>query len=106
MELYLNSCVPEEVEEIASWGILDGVTMNPTMVAAKGGDFVANFKRICSIFPTRVFTQVVSRSADAMVEEAKHLNSLGPNVAVKIHANVEGSGRFARSRKAPTFPCA
>ena len=44
MKLYLNSCEPGEIRELIPWGILDGVTMNPSMVAAINRDYVRNLK--------------------------------------------------------------
>ena len=90
MEFFLNSCEIEEIEEIYDWGILDGVTINPTMIAVHGGDFVKNFKTICRAVPVKVFAQVVSQKRNDIVEEAGKLHSLGDNVVVKIHCNVEG----------------
>ena len=57
MKLYLNSCEPAEIREIAQWGILDGVTMNPTMVAAINRDYVRNLKEICAIADMDVFAR-------------------------------------------------
>lgn len=99
MEYYLNSCVVEEVEEIFDWGILDGVTMNPTMMAAQGGDFVETFTAICRVAPVKVFAQVVSSKAPSIVEEAKRLSALGGNVVVKIHCSVEGIKAIARLKE-------
>ena len=90
MQLYLNSCILDEIKEINEWGILDGVTMNPTMVAKFGGDYVANFKAICKMVTCPVFAQVVSTDKKGIIEEAKKMNSLGDKVIVKIHTNIEG----------------
>jgi len=80
----------DEIKEINEWGILDGVTMNPTMVAKFGGDYVANFKAICKLVTCPVFTQVVSTEKKGIIEEAKRIASLGDKVVVKIHTNIEG----------------
>ena len=90
MEFYLNSCVLDEVKEINEWGILDGVTMNPSMMAAVGGDFKKIFTDICKTVSCKVFSQVTSTDADTMVEEAKIINSLGDNVVVKVQTSIEG----------------
>lgn len=90
MQLFLNSCMLDEIKEINEWGIVDGVTMNPTMVAKFGGDYVANFKAICKTVSCPVFAQVVSTEKKAIIEEAKKLASLGEKVVVKIHTNIEG----------------
>ncbi len=90
MEFFLNSCNLDEIKEIYDWGILDGVTMNPTMLSAVKGDFKTNFENICKAVPVKVFSQVVAPDAATMVEEAKIINSLGDNVVVKVQTSIEG----------------
>jgi transaldolase len=91
MKLFLNSCNVEEVKEIAKWGILDGITMNPTMVAAINKDFIKNIQEIChSVDDVPVFAQVVSSRAEDIVKEGKALASLDEKIVVKVHTNIEG----------------
>ncbi len=106
MKLYLNSCEPKEIREIAQWGILDGVTMNPTMVAAINRDYVKNLKEICAIADMDVFAQVVSETADRMVEEAKALAAIHPRVIVKIQTNAEGMQAIRQLKAAGIRTCA
>ena len=106
MKLYLNSCEPKEIREIAQWGILDGVTMNPTMVAAINRDYVQNLKEICAIADMDVFAQVVSETADRMVEEAKALAGIHPRVIVKIQTNAEGMQAIRQLKAAGIRTCA
>ena len=91
MNLFLNSCQIEEIKEIMKWGILDGVTMNPTMVAALNTDFVANTREICKLVgDTPVFAQVVSTEAEDIIKEGKALASISDNIIVKVQTNPEG----------------
>jgi transaldolase len=106
MKLYLNSCEPAEVREIAQWGILDGVTMNPTMVAALNRDYVRNLKEICAIADMDVFAQAVSEGAAKMVEEAKALAALHPRVIVKVQTNADGVQAISQLKKAGIRTCA
>jgi transaldolase len=106
VKLYLNSCEPAEVKEIAQWGILDGVTMNPTMVAAIRRDYVMNLKEICSIADMDVFAQVVSEGAEKMVEEARALASIHPRVIVKVQTNADGIKAICRLKKEGIRTCA
>ena len=106
MKLYLNSCEPAEVKEIARWGILDGVTMNPTMVAAINRDYVRNLKEICAIADMDVFAQVVSEGADKMVAEAKALAALHPRVIVKVQTNADGVQAIGQLKQAGIRTCA
>ncbi len=106
MKLYLNSCEPAEIREIAKWGIVDGVTMNPTMVAALNRDYVKNLKEICAIAEMDVFAQVVSESAERMVEEAKALSAIHPRVIVKVQTNAEGMQAIRQLNQAEIRTCA
>jgi transaldolase len=81
----------EEVKEIVKWGILDGITMNPTMVAALNTDFIENTREICRIVgDIPVFAQVVSTAAEDIVKEGKALASISDNIIVKVQTNPEG----------------
>jgi transaldolase len=106
MKLYINSCEPAEIREIAQWGILDGVTMNPTMVAAINRDYVRNLKEICTIADMDVFAQVVSEGAAKMVEEAKALAALHPRVIVKVQTNADGVQAIGHLKKLGIRTCA
>ncbi len=106
MKLYLNSCEPAEIREIARWGILDGVTMNPTMVAAINRDYVKNLKEICAIADMDVFAQVVAERADKMVEEAKALADLHPRVIVKVQTSAEGVQAIRKLKTVGIRTCA
>jgi len=106
MKLYLNSCEPAEIREIARWGILDGVTMNPTMVAAINRDYVRNLQEICAIADMDVFAQVVSEDTDKMVEEAKALAALHPRVIVKVQTSAEGLQAIGQLKHAGIRTCA
>jgi transaldolase len=106
MKLYLNSCEPAEIREIVQWGILDGVTMNPTMVAALKRDYVRNLKEICAIADMDVFAQVVSEKATQMVEEAKALAALHPRVIVKVQTSAEGVQAIRQLKQVGICTCA
>ncbi|HTX52871.1 MAG TPA: transaldolase family protein [Candidatus Baltobacteraceae bacterium] len=106
MKLYLNSCEPAEIREIARWGILDGVTMNPTMVAALNRDYVKNLQEICAIADMDVFAQVVAESAERMVEEAKALAAIHPRIIVKVQTNAEGVQAIRQLKQAGIRTCA
>lgn len=106
MKLYLNSCEPADVREISRWGILDGVTMNPTMVAALNRDYVRNLKEICAIADMDVFAQVVSEGAEQMVAEAKALAAIHPRIIVKVQTNAEGVRAMTELKRAGIRTCA
>lgn len=60
MEFMLNSCNVKEIEESLSWGIVRGITMNPSMMGRSGGNFLETFRHIRSMTDVKVFAQVLA----------------------------------------------
>lgn len=106
MKLYLNTCEPAEAREIYSWGILDGVTTNPSMTAAIKRDYVKNLKEICAIGEMDVFAQVVSEKAEDIVKEAKALAGIHKSLTVKVHTNPEGIKAIKELKRQGIRTCA
>ena len=92
MKIFLDTAVLDEIRAAASWGILDGVTTNPTLAAKAGRAFQENILAISEIIGERatVSAETVSLEADAMVREAKLVTSWAPNVIAKIPCTPEG----------------
>lgn len=92
MKIFLDTAVLDEIRTAASWGILDGVTTNPTLAAKAGRAFQENILAISEIIGERatVSAETVSLEADAMVREAKLVTSWAPNVIAKIPCTPEG----------------
>lgn len=90
MELFLDTAKIDEIRRAMEWGILDGVTTNPTHIAATGRRFREVVEEICALVPGPVSLEVVGTTADEMVAEAQKLAKIGPNVVVKIPTIVEG----------------
>jgi len=90
MKFFLDTANLDEIREVASWGILDGVTTNPTLVSKENGKFEDLVREICSICPGPVSAEAVATRADEIVPEARRLAALAPNVVVKIPVGVEG----------------
>lgn len=90
MQFFLDTANLEQIKEAASWGILDGVTTNPTLVSKEKEKFEVLIKKICSIVPGPVSVECVSSKAEEMVREARDLSKLAENVVVKIPVCVEG----------------
>ena len=92
MRLWLDTANIDDIKTAVSWGVISGVTTNPSLVAKEG--FEVPFKRvvkmICDIVNGPVSAEVVSLDADGMVREAKELSSLSPHVVVKIPITKEG----------------
>lgn len=90
MKLFLDTANLDEIREVASWGILDGVTTNPSLCSKEDATFESLIKEICAIVPGPVSAECVSTRAEEILEEARVLAKIAPNVAVKIPVGIEG----------------
>ncbi len=93
MKFFLDTADLGEIEKAASWGVLAGVTTNPTLYARTGGklaDFHNHIKRICEIVDGPVSAESVAMTRDEIVRDARELAALAPNVVVKIPTMIEG----------------
>jgi transaldolase len=89
MKFYLDSAIYEEIAEAVKWGVIDGVTTNPTLIAKAGRDHEEQVKRICGIIGN-VSAEVVSEKADDMIVEGRRIAKWHPNVIVKVPLTVDG----------------
>ncbi|MBN1317757.1 MAG: hypothetical protein JXA42_19900 [Anaerolineales bacterium] len=91
MKLFLNSCVLEEIVEIAQWGVLGGLTMNPTMLSKLRTDYVAHLTKICSLVnDIPVLAQVVSTAPQEILAEGQVLAGISEKIVVKVQTNPAG----------------
>jgi transaldolase len=91
MKIYLDTANLKELETALEWGVLDGVTTNPTLIAREGRDPSVHFKDILKlVYPRPVSLEVISEDAEGMIKEARELSSLSDNVVVKIPMTPEG----------------
>ncbi len=90
-QIFLDTANLDEIREAASWGILDGVTTNPTLMMRAGtADLKANTLKIVEMVSGPVSAEVVSTDAAGMIEEAREILTWAENVYVKIPTTVEG----------------
>jgi transaldolase len=90
MKIFLDTANLEQISEAASWGILDGVTTNPTLVSKENMEFEPLIRKICKIVPGPVSVECISSGADDLIDEAQNLAKLAENVVVKIPICLEG----------------
>ena len=91
MELFLDTAEVEEVREIASWGILDGVTTNPSLIKKSGRDFKKVIKEIAEICDGPISAEVTAMDSKGMIEEGLQLKEdLPDNIIIKVPCTPEG----------------
>lgn len=91
MELWLDTADCDEIREGHSWGVVSGVTTNPTLCAKQNMTFREMIKTVCAIVdPGPVSAECVSMNRDEIVAEARDLAKIAPNVVIKIPCMFEG----------------
>ena len=97
MKIFLDTADIEEIRTVARWGILDGVTTNPTLFAKTSGKSYEDvLKEICSITSGPVSAEVVAEDVDGMLTEGRAFAKLAPNVVVKVPMSEEGLEAMSR----------
>lgn len=92
MELWLDTADIAEIREINAWGILSGITTNPTLVAREGVPFRQRLKEIAAEVDGPVCGEVISTVRDEMVAEGESLAQIAPNIVVKVPMTPDGLG--------------
>ncbi|CEH34341.1 fructose-6-phosphate aldolase [Romboutsia lituseburensis] len=90
MKIFIDTANVDEIKEAATWGILDGVTTNPSLIAKEGRDIKEVINEICGIVDGPISAEVISLECDKMVEEALELVKLHKNIVIKIPMCIEG----------------
>jgi len=93
VKFFLDTADLSEIEEVASWGALAGVTTNPSLYARTGGkleDFESHLVKICELVDGPVSGEVTAEDREGMIEQGKQLAALADNMVVKIPMCVEG----------------
>ena len=90
MKLFADTGSIKEIEAIASLGILDGVTTNPSLLAKESGDFRANLKRICEIVKGPVSGEVTATDFAGMMREGHDIATIDPHMVVKVPLTRDG----------------
>ena len=90
MKLFIDTANVDENREIAEWGVVDGVTTNPSLIAKEKRDFKEVVTEITGIVDGPISAEVVSLKHDEMVEEAKELTMIHKNIIIKVPMTEEG----------------
>ncbi len=90
MKFFVDSADLSEVREAVSWGLADGVTTNPSLLAKTGRPYAEVLREICAAIDGPVSAEVVATEAAAMCEEGQKLAQIHPNVVVKCPLTIDG----------------
>ncbi|MGI5920602.1 MAG: fructose-6-phosphate aldolase [Syntrophomonadaceae bacterium] len=90
MRIFIDSANLKEIKEINEMGFLAGVTTNPSLVAREKRDYKEVIKEICAIVDGPISAEVLSLDCPSMIEEARELAGIHPNVVIKVPITEEG----------------
>lgn len=90
MKFFLDSANIDELKKTAAWGIVDGVTTNPSLIAKEGRPIEEQIRRICDVIDGDVSASVVRTTHREMVTEGRRLAAIHPNVVVKCPLTRDG----------------
>ncbi len=90
MRLFIDTADLKEIREIASWGIIEGATTNPTLISQQEGHPHDILREICEIVQGPVSAEVVSQDHKGMIEEARELAKIHEHIVIKIPFGIEG----------------
>lgn len=100
MEIYLDTANLNEIREAASWGILSGVTTNPTLIAKEhGSDFQSTIQEIATLVDGPISAETIAPEADEMVREGLEYAQWHPSVIIKVPSTTEGLKAVSRLAK-------
>jgi transaldolase len=90
MKFFLDTANLDEIKKGAAWGIIDGITTNPTLIAKEGVAIEDQVRKICDIVDGDISAEVVSTTSKEMIEEGRRLSKIHRNIVVKIPLIPEG----------------
>ncbi len=88
--MFIDTANVEHIKEVASWGVLSGVTTNPSLIAKEGRDFRQVIEEICAIVDGPISAEAVSLDAKGMLKEAREYSKWHDNVTIKLPMTDEG----------------
>ena len=90
VKLFIDTANIDEIREINQWGVLSGVTTNPSLIAKEGKDLKEVIEEIASIVDGPISGEVISLDTEGMLKEARELAKIHPNIVIKIPMTEEG----------------
>ena len=90
MKFFLDTANVQEIKDMVPTGLVDGVTTNPSLIAASGRDIKEVISEICSIVDGPVSAEVTATDFDTMLAEGRMLQGIAENIAVKVPLTFDG----------------
>ena len=90
MKLFIDTANVDEIKEINSWGVIEGVTTNPSLIAKEGRVFENVVKEITDIVDGPISAEVISMESEGMIKEGEELSKIHKNIVIKIPMCAEG----------------
>ncbi|MCK4519677.1 MAG: fructose-6-phosphate aldolase [Candidatus Omnitrophica bacterium] len=90
MRLFIDTANLEEIKKAHSYGVLDGVTTNPTLLSREGVEPIVQLKKISEVVKGPISAEITGLGSEGMVEEAKELVKISSNIVIKVPCTVEG----------------
>src|SRR5674536_203739 len=90
MKLFLDTADIDEIRTAVRWGVIDGVTTNPSLYARVGGSYDDVLREICKLTPGPVSAEVMADDVEGMLAEGRHFAKLAPNIVVKVAMSENG----------------
>ncbi|MBW4983256.1 fructose-6-phosphate aldolase [Mameliella sp. CS4] len=90
MKFFVDTANIDDIKELNDYGLLDGVTTNPSLIAKSGRDFKEVIAEICKVVEGPVSAEVAAMDFDGMVAEGEHLAKIADNVVIKLPLTLDG----------------
>jgi transaldolase len=96
MKIFLDTAEIEDIKTAIRWGVIDGVTTNPSLYAKVGGSYEDILKEVCKLTSGPVSAEVVADDVDGMLTEGRHFAKIAPNIVVKVAMSENGLEAISR----------
>ena len=90
MKFFVDTAEVDEIKDLIGFGLLDGVTTNPSLIAKSGRDFKEVIAEICTLTDTPVSAEGAALDTAGMIAEGEHLSAIADNVVVKLPLTLDG----------------
>ena len=90
MKIFIDTGNLKEIEKLVPYGIIDGITTNPSLLSKEPGDYKENLKKICQIVQGPTSAEVVELEAEAMIKQGRDLSKIDPWIVVKVPLTRDG----------------